>query len=247
MAKPIKRLFLDIETSYSVVATFSLWPKAISHDCILEDWYIICASWKWEGKKEIHNAKTYTNNDKKICKALSKAIIEADELVYHNGRKFDYKKINTRILVNGLPPIPKPRETDTLVQARKHFSFTSNRLDYIAKLLVDDAKIANKPGLWMEALKKNKGAIDSMAKYCDHDVVILEKVFDKIRPHIELGFNQNINEILGDKCTSCGGDDLQSRGWYYTLTCKYRRYQCKTCGKWCRSGNREKYTITPVR
>lgn len=235
----IKRLMLDIETSLSVVATFSLWPKFISHDNILQDWHIICASWKWEDEDEIYNAKTYTTNDKQICKKLSKVINEADELVYHNGRKFDYKKINTRVLVNGLPPISKPRETDTLIQAKRHFSFTSNRLDYIAKVLVDDAKLTNKPGLWLEALNKNKQAIDDMSVYCDHDVVILEKVFQVMKPHIDLGYNAAL-DYEHRVCPSCANTTYSKWGFYMTKSCKYQKYRCKSCLSIFRDGSAEK-------
>lgn len=249
MSKQVKRLFLDIETSFSVVTTFTLWPKSIPIGNIVQDWHIICASWKWEGEKKIHNSRTYTTNDKKVCKDLAKVIAEADELVYHNGTKFDFKKINTRILMHRLPPIPKPRETDTLTQAKKHFAFTSNRLDYIARVLVDDCKIANKPGLWMDALNKDKKAIDAMAVYCNQDVVLLEKVFNVMRPHIDLGFNVNIKDkdSLVHKCTHCGGNNLQSKGFRYTKTGSYRRYVCKDCGGYSSSGNREKYAKTPIR
>lgn len=233
----IKRLFLDIETSLNIVASFSLWPKSISHNNILQDWHIICAAWKWEGDKEIHSAKTYNTNDKKVVRALRNAIMKADEIVYHNGKKFDYKKINTRILVHGLDPMDKPRETDTLSQARKHFSFTSNRLDYLAQVLVKDAKLVNTPGLWMAALQGDKKAIDDMDTYCKQDVVILEKVFQVMKPHIEVGFNANLL-AEEDVCSSCGGANIIKHGVRRTKTHSYQRYKCHDCLSISRSGTR---------
>lgn len=236
----IKRLFLDIETSLAVAATFSLWPKAISHNHILQDWHMICAAWKWEGEKKVHSSKTYNRNDKKVAKALRQAVIEADELVYHNGKKFDFKKLNTRVLINDLPPMPKPRETDTLVQARKHFGFTSNRLDYLGKILVEDCKMDTGGGLWMSALQGDKKAIDKMDKYCQQDVLLLEKVFNKMKPHIDMGMSESVAQQLGDICHKCGSNNLVVHGYRYTATGKYRRYNCKDCGAWPSSGTREK-------
>lgn len=241
----VKRLFLDIETSYSVVATFSLYPKAIPHSSILSDWHIICAAWKWEGDKDIHGKLTYTKNDKQVVKALRKAILEADEIVYHNGKKFDYKKLNTRVLLNGLPPMSKPRETDTLIQCRKHFAFTSNRLDYVAKVLLDKGKLETKPGLWMEALQGNKQAIDQMFEYNKVDVEILEGVFQKLRPHIDLGHNPSIDN--GMVCIKCSSHNIQKRGYSLTKTGKYARLVCKDCGAWSQSGTREKTDWRPLR
>lgn len=242
-----KRLMLDIETSHFIAATFSLYPNYISHDNILQDWYIICAAWKWEGSDKIYSEKTYNTNDKKVVSRLREAIIEADELVYHNGKKFDYKKLNARIVLNGLPPMPKPRETDTLLQCRKHFAFTCNRLDYIGKILFNEGKIKTDNELWLRALNKDRQAIDYMLEYNIQDVLLLEKVFLKLKPYIDCGVNENINQQFGDKCRACASSNLQSRGWAYTNVNKYRRYQCKDCGKWSQSGNAEKRNIIPVR
>lgn len=248
MKSKIKRLFLDIETSYSVVATFSLWPKYISHDNILEDWHVICAAWKWEGSTKIEGKLTYNNNDKTVVASLRKAIVEADEIVYHNGRKFDFKKLNTRVLLNNLDPMPKPRETDTLIQVRKHFSLSSNRLDFVGKALGVGGKLKTSPDLWMKALKKDKKAIDEMFKYNKQDVIVLENIFNKLKPYIEVGYNLNINQELGHNCPKCGSDNLQARGYDYTKTAKYRRFQCKVCASWSRAGTKEnKGSNSPVR
>jgi uncharacterized protein YprB with RNaseH-like and TPR domain len=201
---------------------------------------VICAAWKWEGEDEVHAEKTYTTNDKRVVSKLRKAVCEADELVYHNGKKFDFKKLNTRVLMNNLKPMPKPRETDTLIQVKKHFGFTSNRLDYLGKVLVEDQKMDTGGGLWMKALQKDREAIDKMLEYNIQDVLLLEKVFNKLRPHIELGVNENTNKLLGQACPDCSSSNLQSRGYTRTKTGKYRRFQCQDCGKWCSSGTREK-------
>ena len=246
MPKKVNRLFLDIETSFSVVATFSLWPKHIPHDNILKDWYIICARWKWEGQKKIYSSKTYTRNDKRVVRELSKAISEAHEIVYHNGKKFDYKKLHTRMLIHNIPPIQKPRETDTLIQARKHFSFTSNRLDYIGHVLLDKGKIKNPPNLWLEALNLNREAIDQMDKYCGGDVLLLEAVFQKMKPYIECGFNAALlyDDVV---CTSCESHNYIKYGDYFTKTAVYQKYRCKDCLAVFHDGTRIKRLNPAVR
>lgn len=245
--KPVKRLFIDLETSYSKVASFSLWPKYIPHENILEEWYILCACWKWEGKKTVYGKKSKDRCDKEVVKAISDAVIKADEIVYHNGRKFDWKKLNTRVLLNGLPPIPKPRECDTLLQARKHFGFTSNRLDYIGQILGVGGKIHTDNGLWLRCLKGDKQALNEMYKYNKRDVTLLEDVYQKMKPHIDVSFNTNVNKDLGLNCPSCDSFNYQKRGWVTTLACKYQRYQCQDCGKWFKDGRRKKRGCIPHR
>lgn len=243
----IKRLFLDIETSLSVVATFSLWPTHIPHSHIIQEWHMICAAWKWEGQDEIYGVASYSHDDKDIVAELRQAIIEADEIVYHNGRKFDFKKLNARVICNNLPPMPKPRETDTMIQCKKHFSFTCNRLDYIGGLLGVGKKLPTSEGLWLRALQLDKDAIDEMLAYNKVDVEVLENLFKKLQPHIDVGYNVNIAQIDGDMCTHCGSTDLQARGWANTKTTRYRRYQCNTCGGWSSSGKKEPRLNPPVR
>ena len=236
----MKRLFLDIETSYNIVATFSLYPKFIPHDNILHEWHIICAAWKWEGQKRIYGEIANGKDDKNVVSALRDAIIEADEIVYHNGRKFDFRKLNTRVILNDLPPMPKPREVDTLLQVRKHFGFTSNRLDYLGQILGVGGKDHVSNELWLEALRGKKKALKKMFKYNKRDVTLLEDVFHKVQSHIDVGYNKNLGKGLGFGCPSCGSNNYQYRGWATTSVSKYRRCQCVDCGKWFKEGTREK-------
>lgn len=237
----IKRLFLDIETSLMTVASFSLWPKYIPIDNIITDWYIISAAWKWEGDNTVHSISSYTNNDYHVVKALREAICNADELVYHNGHKFDYKKLNARVILNGLPPMDKPRQTDTYIQCKRHFAFTSNKLDYVAKALGLPSKTHTGNDLWLRCLKGDKEAIDQMHDYNRNDVLVLEAVFGKLRPHIDVGYNSNIAKTT--RCTHCNSTNFESRGNRFTKTCMYKRYVCNNCYGWF-SGNKKLHGAT---
>lgn len=232
----VKRLFLDIETSLNLVGSFSLWPKSIHIDTIFEDWHIICIAYKWQGDSQVSVLKANKKNDKKLVAKFNKLLSEADEIVYHNGDKFDYKKIQTRALYHGLKPIAKPRSVDTLKQSRKHFSFTSNKLDYIARFLGLGRKINTSMDLWVRVLKGEQAAIQEMSEYCAQDVVVLEDVYNKLMPYMDTGYNYNILHGTGSSCPTCGSSRKQKRGHSVSLTRKYQRYQCKDCGKWFKSG-----------
>jgi hypothetical protein len=229
----MKRLFIDIETSLSVMAAFSLWDP-INYKNILKEWYVICAAWKWDGQKRIYCASSDGDDDSALIKRLAGVIEEADEIVYHNGKKFDFKKIQTRALFHRLPPIPKPRECDTLIQCKKHFGFTSNRLDYIANYLGVGHKMSTSPGLWLKVLDGNQAALKEMMKYNKVDVQILEDVHKAVQPYIDTGYN--LNQHLSDQsqpvCPACGSSDLEQRGWSYTAATKKKRVKCRACHKW---------------
>lgn len=238
MTKNPKILFLDIETSYSVMASWSLWPNFIPHDNIIKEWHIICAAWKWKGKNRVHLKKTYNTDDKAVVAALRDAIISADEIVYHNGDKFDFKKLNTRALVHSLGPIPKPRATDTLKQCRKHFSFTCNRLDYIAKFLDLGGKIHTNNQLWLDCLEHKKKAIDEMGIYNKKDVTLLEEVYDKLTPYMDVAVNRNLINGTNIHCPSCHSSKVQRRGINRTKTGEYQRIHCQDCGAWSQMAER---------
>ena len=114
--KNIKRLFFDIETSPMIVYSWRTgWKINIPTDNIIEDWRIICISYKWEGQEKVHTLSWDSNKcDKKLLEKFIKIANSADEIVAHNGDRFDIKKIRTRCLYHRIPMFPKYRSLDTL-------------------------------------------------------------------------------------------------------------------------------------
>ena len=70
----IKRLFFDIETSPMVVYSWRVgWKLTIPTDNIIEDWKIICISYKWEGEDKVHSLDWGNKRcDKKLLKDFIK-------------------------------------------------------------------------------------------------------------------------------------------------------------------------------
>jgi hypothetical protein len=94
------------------------------------------------------------------------------------------------------------------------------------------------PGWWFRSMSGDVTAIHEMAKYCKQDVEALEVLYMALRP-----FDQAHVRIYDDRstCGACGGD-IQYRGVTYVGQCRYRRYQCKECGRW----DRERKAISEV-
>ncbi len=188
-ARAIRRLFLDIETSPDVVMTWRIGFKInISHDSILKERAIICACWSWEEEDKVHYAHwDKDQNDKVILAPLLAAINEADEIVMHNGDRFDLPWVKTRCLFHGLPTLPSHKTVDTLQWARRKFYFNSNKLDYIAKFLGIGGKIKTEFGLWKDiVLHDCPKAMKRMVTYCQYDVTLLKKVWKRlaqVMPH----------------------------------------------------------------
>lgn len=229
-----KRLFVDIEVSPNRGYFWQSGYKInLSYENIEKERAIICISYKWEGEKQI-NCITWNKKhcDKSTVKGIISVFGKADEIIGHNIDKFDMAWIRTRALFHDIPMPPKYMTVDTLKIARSKFRFNSNRLDYLAQYLGVGAKIKTEFGLWKEVMAGDEAALSAMVKYCNGDISILEKVYNKLRPHIEPKINYPAlyrDDRAG--CPECGSDDLVANGTRATLTGIIKRqYRCRGCG-----------------
>jgi len=181
----IKRLFWDIETSPNIMFSWRAGYKInLTHDNIINERAIICICYKWEGDEEVHSVQWDKGDDRELVKKFSLVAEEADEMVAHNGNKFDLKWFNTRNLIHNLPPIPQYKTVDTLTIARKHFYLNSNRLDYLGKILLKEGKISTGFDLWKRICLHNEpSAMEEMVRYCKKDVELLERIWRKLAPY----------------------------------------------------------------
>lgn len=189
--KQAKILFFDIETSLSIFTAFHTGMQYLGDANILQDYYIISWAAKWMGENEVYSdvltpREAKKANDKRVLKELWKLLDEADIVVAHNGDEFDIKKLNTRFILNGMD-LPRPSKSiDTLKVARKTFSFSSNKLDYLCKLFGLEGKTEHTGyQLWLDCLKGDKKALELMDKYNRNDVIILEKVYNFLKTGIQ--------------------------------------------------------------
>ena len=237
--KEPKILIWDIETSYSVVKTFSLFKPMINPSQIISDWYIICGAWKFLDEKETHSigctkSGLKKGDDKRVVKALCKAIQEADIIIGHNGDKFDLKKLRARVIRYGLPPINHIKTIDTLKVAKREFNFTSNRLDYIGRFLGVGSKMINEPGLWDKVMAGDMAALSRMVEYNERDVTLLEDVYLKMRPHISNHPNVNVftdNQVI-NPCPNCGSCKTIKNGKRPAMKVSkvFQKRACLDCG-----------------
>lgn len=99
-----KRLFFDIETSPNIVTSWRIgYNLNISPDNIIHERAIICVCWKWEGEDEVHSLTWDKNqNDKQLLKKFIKVLNSADEIIGHNGDRFDIKWLRTRCIFHDI-------------------------------------------------------------------------------------------------------------------------------------------------
>jgi len=237
-----KVLVFDIETSPMVVLVFGLFDQNVGLNQILKDRHLLSFAAMWAADaptKVIYRDQRNVKNiadDKKICLELRDLLDEADVVVTQNGKKFDAKIVNARLAIHGIKPPSPYKHIDTLTLARKHFGFTSNKLEYLlGKLCPKTQKDAHKnfPGmdLWKECLNGNAKAWEEMRTYNIADVIGTHALYKKLAPW---GAGVDLNVYHGDavfRC-HCGSTDLTKRGYSFTTTGKFQRYLCNACGTW---------------
>jgi DNA polymerase elongation subunit (family B) len=234
--KPPKILCFDLELAPLLLEGWGLYDQNFGLNQIVQDWSILSYAAKFLHKDKIYykDVRKLKNkeNDKDLILTLHELISEADILLGHNIDKFDLKKINTRFIFWGLDPIPPRQTIDTLKIARRHFSFTSNKLEYLAKFLKCQEKLSHSKfsghTLWRECLKGNQEAFKEMELYNKQDVLTTIEVYEKL-----IRYDNSINfQIYEQKriCT-CGSTEFFKNGMKYQKAGIFQIYRCSKCGK----------------
>jgi len=185
-----KRLFYDIETSF---CKGHFWrpgyDQRIGPEQITEYAKIICISWKWEGDDKIHNAHwgLKAQCDKNLLKKFIKELNKADEIVAHNGDRFDIKWIRTRALFHDIEMRYTYNSIDTLKLCKSYLNLPSNTLAHACKYF---GLVAKKDpggmGTWSDIIfKKDQPALTRMIDYCDGDISSLEALYQKLKPYVQ--------------------------------------------------------------
>lgn len=241
--QPIKRLFFDVETSYlTAVGIWRCWNQTIRPNQLRGEIKIICVSYKWQFEDKVHTLKWNSKQDDySLVKKFIKVLGEADEIVAHNGDRFDMKELRTRAIKHDLLMYPNYRTNDTLKKARKYFNFKSNKLDYIGEFLNIGRKLDHEGiDLWTKTMSGDSDALQRMVDYCEQDVILLEDAFVKFAPYVD--HNTNFAVLKGGykwQCPECASKNVElhhtdttPKGWVH------RWMKCKSCRKQYKISNK---------
>lgn len=232
----MKTLLLDIETAPNVAYVWGLFKQDIPLARLVNSGYVLCFAAKWLGEDDIIFHSTEDNGQVKMLEAIHKLLSEADAVIHYNGARFDIPTLNKEFVQKGMLPPASYKQIDLLKIVRKEFRFPSAKLDYVAKALKVGAKVKHAGfELWIDCMNNDPLAWDQMEAYNVNDVVILEKVYNKLLPWIRNHPNVGLYKDFGNACPNCGGLHLERRGFSYTALGKFQRFQCQDCGSWSKS------------
>jgi len=237
-----KILFLDVETSPCKAYAWGLWDQNIGLEQIIQDSYMLSWSAKWQGETKVMsdgliNYKSVYKKDPTdehcLAKSIWKLMDEADIVVGHNGDNFDIKWLNTVFLRNGLQPPSSYKSVDTLKESRGNFYQLSHRLNFLCQRLSIGHKLKHEGfELWKKCMDGDVKAWKRMIHYNAKDVVLLEELYDLIKPFMKNHPNLALyTESEDTTCPTCQGTSFRKKGYAYTQNNKYQRWVCNNCGK----------------
>ena len=230
----MRLLLLDIETSPVSVYTWTLRPKYIDHHWVVKSGSVLCYAAKWHGEGKVHFRSTQNHSLNYILSDIHKMMCDADAICHYNGSSFDIPVLNTELIKHGFKPPSPSKQIDLLKVVWKNFRFASSKLDFVAKQLGLGEKVRHTgPQLWLDCMAGDEAAWKKMEKYNKMDVELLEKLYDRMKPWIPNHPNvATFDDVKG--CPTCGSEKYEQRGWAFTKMYKYKRFLCKSCGKWFR-------------
>jgi DNA polymerase elongation subunit (family B)/predicted RNA-binding Zn-ribbon protein involved in translation (DUF1610 family) len=237
----IKILLLDIETAPNLVHVWGLWQQNVGINQIMDSGYVMSWAAKWVGEPNIYFESLKTTSKRRMVKKIHTLLEQADVVVHYNGTKFDIPTLNQEFVMQGLHPPSPFKQVDLLSVVKSRFRFPSNKLEYVVKALKVGTKLKNSGHeLWVRCMAGEAEAWEEMREYNIHDTVLLEGLFNKLRPWIKSIPNHSLYDSVGGfSCPVCTSTHLQRRGYTRTAVSKFARFQCQDCGSWSRSGVNE--------
>ncbi len=241
-------LFFDLESAPSITATFGRWNVNISQDNVIrEGGFLLSAAWKTNMEPVVNcsvmtGKEAKTGDDSRILANLYEAFESADIVCAHNLDKFDLPLFKTRLVVNGMPPPRKVKTIDTLKIA-KQLKFNSNKLDSLAKILLQDEKQSTSGiELWIRCMNGDENALKEMSEYNCKDVSLLERLYYNLRAFDGRAPNAGLFYDDGEHhCPVCGSDDVAATGNVVTTqVSEFAEMSCGSCGH--RSRVRKSFT-----
>lgn len=214
---------------------------------------ILCIGYKWLGKPKVHVPSILDGNngnmlsDKHLVEEFATVFNTCDYHTTWYGERFDHPMVCSKLIKFGLPPLaPKPH-LDLWKTARKRFKLHSNRLQAWEQFLgLENAKTPISFDAWLQAAHGDRKALATVKHHCKKDVLVLEEVFERMKPWLDCEPARGL--MTGDHhgCPSCGSHDIERRGFKVAMTRMFQQFVCKGCGRWFRSASAEKVG-SPIR
>lgn len=120
--------------------------------------------------------------DIEILQNIRKAYEQYDLIIHYNGRNFDIKFLNTRLLKNNLPVLPDMKQLDVYQLAKSKLRLLSKRLDALKEFLeIDKDEDGHRWEYWSMAANGQQAGFDHVVRHCIKDTDRLAEVARRMR------------------------------------------------------------------
>lgn len=133
-------------------------------------------------KKPPVTLKARPGRDKKLVKDVREVMEDYPLWVTFYGKMFDIPFLNSRLLLNGLPPLPKHHHVDLYWTVRNGTHLSRRNQGHILSWLgTPEEKMSVSPNVWAELASDYDKNIKTLVKRCESDVVGLEAMYEKVK------------------------------------------------------------------
>jgi uncharacterized protein YprB with RNaseH-like and TPR domain len=178
---------LDIETTglwadfgYVLVAVIKNLDSANKYDILRLD--------EMPSYKDDKNRKSidfWHRVDGELLKKLREIYEKYDIIIHFNGRNFDIKFLNTRMIKNNLQILPEMKQLDIYQIAKYRLRLRSKRLDALKEFLeIDEKEDGHHWEYWQMAGAGIKEGFDYVVEHCKKDVDRLAEVARRLKVYI---------------------------------------------------------------
>ena len=146
----------------------------------------ICACFKFHDETKVRaKIARYCKDEVALLDWIRDCWDEADLIVSWNGKLFDQRFVNGRRIQKGLMPLDaKKMHKDIMYEARS-LRMTSCSLENVGcNFGCKIPKIKLMAEEWVKAAEGNKQAHQRILDHCVNDVLLLQEVFEKLKPLI---------------------------------------------------------------
>ena len=241
---------VDLETRPNEVYAWGLRDQNVGINQIIRPGGILMVAAQRVGTKKVLASAEWVDGYEEMINWSWGIYDRADYIVTYNGVRFDNKHLRAAWAEQGLPP-PSPWRDIDLFKTVGKFNWPSRKLAFVCQKLGVDHK--TDPGgfeTWDHILRgteeQKAKAQARMMRYGKNDVKITTQLFQKLLPWVDglnvplysVGTESDTSQVAA-RCTRCGGTNIQSRGWAYATTYRYKRFNCTDCGGWMRDKKSE--------
>ena len=230
----MKVLTLDIETAPMEAYVWHMYGDFVSLDKLNAPTRMLSWAAKWENVDEVVYASERTHTRRDMVLDIWDLVDEADAIVHFNGTSFDMKHLNREFVEQELDPPSNYKNIDLLTAVKRRFKFPSNKLDYVAGVLLGEHKIDTGGfDLWRRVLDGEKAAWMEMEAYNCRDVELTERLYHRIQGWIVGHPNRAlwVEDQENPHCPNCGSSSIVKRGIERPARVNaYQRYKCNSCG-----------------